>query len=185
MTLRRMILLLALGLMTVGLLIAYARLGSMVGLSASLLVAVVWLACFGFARRVTVSGLMPVLLPFCLFASVALVVVGLLRGASPLLMLVVGALSLAVWDLVALDGALSLECSGSGRRRGEADTARRYEQGHMRTLAMALVCGLSLAFTARLLNFDLPFVIVLALVAALVVALDRSWALIERPQSSH
>lgn len=184
MTLRRASLLLALSLMTTGLLIAYGRMGSGVGLAASVIVMAAWLACLGFARRVMATGLMPALLCFCLFVSVALTVLGLLLGASPLLMVMVGTLSLAVWDLVTLDVVLSVDHPGSDHRPSEADTARRYERGHILTLAVALVGGLSLALTARLMVFYLPFVIVLALVVALIVALDRTWVLFERGQSS-
>jgi archaellum biogenesis protein FlaJ (TadC family) len=159
--------------------------GSGVGLTASVMLAAAWMACLGFARRVTASGLMPALLPFCLFVSVALAVVGLLLGASPLLMLLAGALSLAVWDLLALDVALLVEYPGSDHRPPEADTTRRYERRHILTLAVALACGLLFALTSRVIAFHLPFVIVLAAVLALIVALDRAWALIERGQSFH
>lgn len=185
---RRLLLMLALGLQGASLMGGYFLVGNRIGLTLSGLCLLAWLLCWWLAARARRSAFTAVpsvsapmspyasaLLPIGLFVSVGLAACGLLLGAHALAMIVAVASSLAVWDLLAFDLALSLQ--------RPTEQSRRCETNHLRSLALALGSGLLLSGASRLLSLRLPFVIVLLLVAATVFALDRLWAGIEKSRS--
>jgi len=172
---RRLLLVASLCLLCLSLVSGYIAIGSPIGLSISGLSVAAWLLCWWLARRDPTSEFASSLPPVCLFVSVGLAVSGLMLGAQVLPMISAAALSLAVWDLLALDLALS------GQRLGEHD--RRYEAWHLRSLGMALGTGLLLCYVARQISFHIPFFVLLFLVAAVVFALDRIWATIKTRHS--
>ena len=142
----------------------YVGAGEWTGAVIAILIGAAWL----FARKYPASGL-----PFiCLAGSVCLAVVGRLNGALPLLMICGSGVALAVWDLVLLDNALDGASS-------EAQT-RLYESRHLQSLALALGCGLLMAFLGRLLALRPPFVVVMLLVALVIFGLDRAYGYIKK-----
>jgi hypothetical protein len=108
----------------------------------------------------------------CLFASVCLAVVGRLTGSPPLLMICGSGAALAVWDLLFLDDALKSSSYGG--------QTRRHENNHLQSLALALGCGLMVAFVGRLINFQIPFIILMLFVILAVFGLDRVWGYIKK-----
>ena len=80
--------------------------------------------------------------------------------------------ALAIWDLLLLDDAVK------GSSLGEQ--TRRYENKHLQSLALALGCGLMVAFVGRLLNFQIPFAILMLFVILAVFGLDQVWGYIKR-----
>jgi hypothetical protein len=175
MNVRRLFFAVSLCLLGLSLVIGYHDIGNTIGLLISGLSVLAWMLCWRFAGRVSVSGFASGLLPTCLFVSVGLAVSGLMLGAPALPMIGAASLSLAVWDLLALDMALS------GQSLGEQ--GRRYEARHLRSLGMALGSGALLIGIARLVSFRVPFVMLLFLVAAVVFALDRLWGAIKTRRS--
>lgn len=167
---RQAILSVSLFLLGLSLTSGYYRIGSGIGLAASGTSIVAWLVYWWFAQRVSVSVFASSVPAFCLFVSVGLAVSGLLLGAPAFLMMAAAGLSLAVWDLLALDVALS------GQNREEQ--GRRYEARHLRSLGMAISSGLLASYGARLVSVQIPFVVLLLLIAVVVFALDRLWAAI-------
>jgi len=167
---RKAILAVSLCLLGLSLTSGYYLIGNRIGLAASIFFIVAWLVYWRFAQTVSGSGFASSLPPVFLFVSVGLAVSGLLLGVSAILMIVSTGLSLAVWDLLALDIALS------GQPLEER--GRRYEARHLHSLAMALGAGCLVSLGARLINFRVPFVVLLLVVAFVVFALDRIWAVI-------
>jgi hypothetical protein len=137
--------------------------GQLIGEVFTIITVLAWL----FARKYPASGLPGI----CLFASVCLAVIGLFSGSPPLLMLCGSSISLAVWDLLFLDDALK-----SSSYEGQT---RRYEIKHLQSLAVALGCGLIVAFVGRLLNFQIPFIVMMLLVGLIIFGLDRVWVIIK------
>ena len=120
------------------------------------------------ARKYPDSGL-----PFiCLVASVCLAVAGQLIGSPPLLMICGSGFALAVWDLVFLNDALGRNSSGV--------QTRQYEGKHLQSLALALGSGLLVAFVGRLLNFQIPFIVMMLFVALVIFGLERIWGAIKK-----
>jgi len=142
----------------------YAIVGKWVGAVIVIITGFAWL----FARKYLDSGL-----PFiCLVMSVCLAVVGRLTGSPPLLMICGSGFALAVWDLVFLDNAL-------GNNSLEAQT-RQYESKHLQSLALALGCGLIVAFAGRLINFQIPFIVMMLFIALVIFGLERIWGIIKK-----
>lgn len=168
---RRLLLAAALCLLCLSLMSGYKAIGSLVGLLVSGLSISAWLLCWWLSRKDPTSESASVLSPVCLFVSVGLAGSGLVLGAPTLPMVSAAALSLAAWDLLALDAALS------GQALGEH--GQRYEARHLRSLGMALGTGLLLCHVARRVSFHVPFVVLLLFVAAVVFALDRIWTTIK------
>jgi hypothetical protein len=81
-------------------------------------------------------------------------------------------LALAAWDLVFLDDAL-------GGNLSEGQT-RRYESKHLQSLALALGCGLLLAFLGRFLSFQIPFALLVFFIVLVVFGLDRAYGYIKK-----
>ena len=142
----------------------YGIAGQWIGAVIAIITGLAWLL----ARKYPASWLPHI----CLLASVCLAVVGRLTGAPPLLMICGSGLALAVWDLLFLDDALGSHSSG--------EQTRRYENKHLQSLALALGSGLIVAFLGRLLNLQIPFVILVLFVVLVVFGLDRVWGYIKK-----
>jgi hypothetical protein len=108
----------------------------------------------------------------CLFAFVCLAVVGRLTGSTTILMLCGSGLALAAWDLFFLNDGL--------KGNTDVEQTKRYENKHLQSLALALGFGLMVAFIGRLLNFQIPFVILLLFVVMVVFGLDQVWSHIKK-----
>lgn len=153
----------------------FGAVGNTRGVLASAVCVAAWLACGWLVRAAKAPEAKAAVPSVCLFASVGVAVAGLLLGAPPLAMIAAGALSLAVWDLFGLDAFLA----------GQAPDARsrRHETRHLASLSGALAGGLALCGAAREVSFHLPFAVLFLLVAGIVVALDRLWALLDERRS--
>lgn len=129
------------------------------GIVASLLALPAWL----FAHR------RPAVLPpsISLIFSVGIAVIGLLVGAAPSMMILGAALALASWDLILLDHSLTGSSSSS------AATVALFEKRHFQYLVLALGPGLLVAVTGRLLQFQVPFGIMVFLAIVALFGLDR------------
>lgn len=105
-----------------------------------------------------------------LTASVALAAGGVWAGAPPLLMLPAATLALAGWDVARweafLDGASPAVAARSSRR-------------HYACLALALGPALLVAWAGGLVHFQLPFAVLVFLVALALLGLNRLWGLIK------
>jgi hypothetical protein len=146
----------------------YGIAGQWIGAVIAVITGLAWLP----ARKYPDSGL-----PFiCLVVSVFLAVVGRLSGSPFLLMICGSGFALAVWDLVFLDDALGSNSIG--------EQTRRYENKHLQALALALGCGLIVAFVGRLINFRIPFMVMMLFVALLIFGLERIWGTIKK-RSAH
>jgi hypothetical protein len=142
----------------------YGIAGQWIGAVIAVITGLAWLP----ARKYPASGL-----PFiCLAVSVCLAVVGRLSGSPFLLMICGSGFALAVWDLVFLDDALGSNSFG--------EQTRRFENKHLQALALALGCGLIVAFVGRLINFRIPFMVMMLLVALLIFGLERIWSTIKK-----
>ena len=142
----------------------YGIAGQWVGTVIATITCLAWLP----ARKYPDSGL-PLI---CLVVSVCLAVVGQLGGAPSLLMICGSGFALAVWDLVFLDDALGNNSFG--------EQTRRYENKHLQALALALGSGLTLAFVGRLINFQIPFMVMMLFVAVIIFGLERIWGVIKK-----
>ena len=171
MTQRRLLLALAWCLLGLSLISGYHAIGNLIGLLISGLNLLAWLLYWWLSRRAAASEFVSGLPPVCLFVSVGLAVSGLLLGAPAFLMIAAAGLSLAVWDLLALDVALS--------DRILEEQGRRYEMRHLRSLGVALSSGLLLSCGVRLVSFGISFVVLLLLVACVIFSLDRLWAALD------
>lgn len=167
MNLRQLLLAAGLGLLGLSLMAGYNTIGNRTGFLISGLCILAWLSCWWSVRRVSSSDFLSGLPSVCLFVSVGLAASGLVLGAPVFLMIGAVSLSLAVWDLLTLDVALS------GHFLGEQ--SQRYEARHLRSLGLALGSGILLCHVARLTSFHVPFAVLLLLVAAVVLTLDRIW----------
>ncbi|HET9912685.1 MAG TPA: hypothetical protein VFQ13_12390 [Anaerolineales bacterium] len=142
----------------------YAIAGNWIGVILAILMGPIWL----FTRKYPDSWL----LLTCLLMSVGLAVAGRLIGASPLLMILGSGLALAVWDLLFLDTSL--------RRNSSGEQTRQYEYRHLQSLALALGSGLLITLLGRLLNLQIPFIILMLLIAFTLFALDRVWGYLRK-----
>ena len=138
--------------------------GQWIGAVIAITTGLAWLP----ARKYPASGL-----PFiCLVVSVCLAVIGRLTGSPPLLMICGSGFALAVWDLIFLDGALGTNSFG--------EHTRQYESKHLQSLALALGSGLLVALVGRLLNFQIPFIVMMLFVALVIFGLERIWGAIKK-----
>jgi hypothetical protein len=142
----------------------YSIVGQWIGVIIAILTGPAWLR----ARKYPASQM-----PFiCLLLAVGLAVAGTLLGSPALLMIFASAMALAVWDLLLLDSALGNHSS--------AEQTRKYENRHLRSLLLALTSGLFAAWLGHSLNFQIPFFLLLLLVALMVFALDRIWGALKK-----
>jgi hypothetical protein len=147
----------------------YAVAGQWIGTVAAILMIPAWL----FARKHSGTWL-----PYiCLLASVSLAVIGKLTGAIPILMIFGSGITLAVWDLLLLDAALGNNSSG--------EQTRQYENKHLQSLALSLGFGLSMALLGRLLNFQIPFFVLLLFIVFTLFSLDRIWSYLKRRSNNN
>jgi hypothetical protein len=137
----------------------YAMVGHWVGAVIVIITGLCWIPA-----RKDLGAWLPHL---CLFAFVFLAVVGRLTGSTTFLMVCGSGLALAAWDLFFLDEELK------GSTYGEQ--TRRFENKHLQSLTLALGFGLMAAFVGRLLNFQIPFAILMLFVLMVVFGLDRVW----------
>ncbi|MFT3894431.1 MAG: hypothetical protein QM730_22600 [Anaerolineales bacterium] len=108
----------------------------------------------------------------CLLTSIGLAVTGRLLGLPPLLMLFGSTIALAAWDLVLFDAVLS---NSSAREQ-----TRRYENQHIQSLLLVLSFSLLVIFLGRLAIIQIPFIVLILLVAFILFALDRIWNYIKK-----
>ena len=108
----------------------------------------------------------------CLLISVGLAAAGILTGAPPVLMIFGSAVTLAVWDLVALDSDLGTH--------SPVEQTRQYEKAHLRSLALAIGGALLAIVLGRFLMVQIPFIVLLLSITFTLFALDRVWSLIKR-----
>jgi hypothetical protein len=142
----------------------YGIAGQWVGVVIAIIMGPAWL----FARKYTDLWLPHI----CLLISVCLAIVGSLTGAPPLLMICASGFALVVWDLSFLDAALGSKSSG--------EQTRQYENRHLQSLMMALSSGLVIAFLGRLLHLQVPFFVLVFLIALVLFGLDRVWGYIKK-----
>jgi hypothetical protein len=107
-----------------------------------------------------------------LFVSVGLAVAGRLIGSPSLLMIFGSATALAGWDLLSLDAALDGNSSGQ--------QTRQYETKHLQSLALALGFGILATLSGRLLNLQIPFIVLILFIIFSLVALDHVWGYIKK-----
>jgi hypothetical protein len=164
MTLRKTLFVICLAVSMLCLVIGYGIAGKWIGALIVIFTGFAWLP----ARKYPDSGL-----PFiCLAVSVCLAVAGRLTGSPPLLMICGSGFALAVWDLVFLDDALGSNSFG--------EQTRLYENKHLQALALALGSGLAVTFIGRLLNLQIPFVLLMLLIALSLFGLDRIGSYIKK-----
>jgi hypothetical protein len=138
----------------------YGIAGQWPGVAAAIITFPAWLL----ARKYPAAWL-----PFiCLLASISLAVAGILSRSPYLLMICSSGFSLAAWDMVLLNHAL--------RNKPSEEQTRLYENQHFRFLAPALAAGLLAGFLGHLFVFQIPFVLVVILIAVVLFGLDRTWA---------
>jgi hypothetical protein len=157
MTLRKTLFVVCLVVSALCLAAGYGISGQWVGVLVAIITGLAWLL----ARKYPASWL-PLL---CLLMTVGLAVAGRLTGSPPFLMICGSGVALAVWDLLFLDVALGSHSSG--------EQARQYEGKHLQSLALALGSGLLVTFLGRLLNLQIPFVLLMLFIALAIFALDR------------
>lgn len=146
----------------------YGLASQWVGTVLAVMTGLTWLL----ARKYPASGL-----PFiCLLASVCMAVVGRLTGSPSLLMICGAAVALAVWDLLLLDVALEGNSSD--------EQTRRYENEHIQSLVLALGSGLVVVVLGSLIILQIPFVVLVLLVALAAFSLDRVWSQIKKRRST-
>jgi hypothetical protein len=120
------------------------------------------------ARKYPASGLPLV----CLLASVGLAIAGRLSGSPAGWMILGSALALATWDLLLLDAALGNPSS--------MEQTCPYETGHIRSLVLAVGGGLVVTLLGRLLNVQVPFLVLILFIIFILFALDRVWGYLKR-----
>jgi hypothetical protein len=81
-------------------------------------------------------------------------------------------MALAVWDLLMLDVAIG--------RGTSVEQTRRYENSHLRSLALALGVGLVAILFGRLLSIQIPFAVLILSITILLFSLDRVWFQIKK-----
>ena len=108
----------------------------------------------------------------CLFANVFLAAIGLLNGSRPAFMICGAGFALATRDLLFLDSVME--------KNSPDDQTRRYEIKHLQSTGLALGFGMLLTFFGRLVELQIPFVILLASVALFGFGLDYVWGFIKK-----
>ncbi len=115
------------------------------------------------------SGWLP---PVALAASIGLAGIGVFTGAATALMLLAATLALAAWDLALLDHALA--------SNPPDEPTGQLERRHYRNLAIVAGIGLLAALASQGIQFQIPFVVMLALVALVLYFLFRLVRLLSR-----
>ena len=137
----------------------YALLSLWPGAVISLLLGVIWWLAW--------KNPSPAMAGFCLVVSLLLGGAGVLLNVSSWLMICGAVTALGAWDLLSLNLTLG--------NISAAAQNQRYENQHLKTLLFVLGGGLLLALLGELLAFQIPFFILLLLVAGLVFLLERFW----------
>ncbi len=105
------------------------------------------------------------LAPVALAASTGLAAIGVFTGTATALMLLGATLSLAAWDLAQLDHALA--------SNPPHEPTGRLERRHYQNLAIVVAAGLLAALASQGIQFQIPFVVMVALVALVLYFLLR------------
>ncbi|HEX7556198.1 MAG TPA: hypothetical protein VF338_06205, partial [Leptolinea sp.] len=79
---------------------------------------------------------------------------------------------LAVWDLIFLDDTM--------KNISPDKQTRLFENKHLQSLALVLTFGLIAAFAGRLINLQIPFIVMLLGVALVIIGLDRIWGILKK-----
>jgi len=164
MVLRKILFITSLVLSTLCLAVGYGIAGRGSGAVIAIITGLAWLLSLKYP-----GSLLP---HICLFVSVGLAVAGRLIGSPALWMICGSTVALAAWDLLLLDDAVKGDSPGG--------QTGRYENRHFQSLALALGCGLVGVFVGRLLNFQIPFAILMLFVILAVFGLDRVWGYFKR-----
>jgi hypothetical protein len=163
MSLRRAFFVVCLVISMLCLAIGYGIARQWIGAGVAIVTGLAWLP----ARKYPASGLSLI----CLVVSVCLAVTGRLNGAPSLWMICGSSFALAAWDLVYLDNALGSTSFG--------EQTKQYEKKHLQALALALGCGLTVTFVGHLINFQIPFIVMMLFVALVIFGLERIWSTIK------
>jgi hypothetical protein len=102
-----------------------------------------------------------------LVISVCLSALGLLIGASPLLMVIAATLALASWDFVLFNASLPGEQPGK--------SVALLEKVHLESLALAVGLGLIVSIAGHFIRFQIPFIVMVLLVILGLFSLERVW----------
>jgi hypothetical protein len=102
---------------------------------------------------------------------VGLAAVGICVGAWPILMILGATAALANWDLANWEDFVADGLP--------TDTSARFEWRHHTYLASALGAGLLVAIIGQLVSFQLPFGILVLLVALALLGVDQMWRLVK------
>ncbi|NMB59751.1 MAG: hypothetical protein GYA12_11315, partial [Chloroflexi bacterium] len=62
----------------------------------------------------------------------------------------------------------------------QTETISRFEQHHLRSLALAMGVGLSIAIIGRFINLKVPFILLFAIILLILFGLDRLWSQLAR-----
>ncbi len=108
--------------------------------------------------------------PLALATAAGLAVIGVFTGATVSLMLMGATLALVAWDLALLDHALA-----SNPPDG---STMRLEKRHYQSLALVLGVGLLALLANQVIQFQIPFVVMMALVAVVLYLLMRLWRML-------
>jgi hypothetical protein len=138
--------------------------GQWLGAMVAILTGPAWL----FARKYPASWLLFI----CLLGTVCLAVVGTLTGAPGWLMISGSGFALAARDLLLLNDSMGKHSAG--------EPTRLYELSHLRSLALALGSGLLAALLGRLVNLQLPFIVMALFIALAFFGMDRVWGYINK-----
>jgi hypothetical protein len=145
----------------------YLLSGQWFGVGMTIIIGLAW----WFVRKYPASWLTHL----CLLASVCLAVAGCLAGASPVFMILGSGVALAVWDLSLLNVALEDSTVG--------EQTKRYENQHLRSLALALGFGLLAVLLGHWLKLQIPFVMLILFIALVLFGLDRIWSYLKKADS--
>ncbi len=108
------------------------------------------------------SGWLP---PVALAVSIGLAATGIFTGAAAAWMLLAATLALATWDLALLDNALANNPPGQ--------LTLRLERRHYQNLAIVMGTGLLAALASQGVQFQIPFVLMVAMVVLVLYLLLR------------
>jgi hypothetical protein len=138
------------------LLVGFLSAGRWPALPVGLVTFCVWLAACRWR-----SGFLPVA---ALALSVGSAAAGLILFVPPVWMMLAAGCALAGWDMILLQDDLADAAS--------ADTARRLEARHYRSLIPALVIGLAAAVAGPLIRIQIPFGWMMILAALVLTGLE-------------
>ncbi|MBN1266903.1 MAG: hypothetical protein JXA25_15515 [Anaerolineales bacterium] len=142
----------------------FALAGIYTGVVPSLLAGLLWLP----ARKYPHSWMPSI----SLTVSTALAAAGVLNGLSFILMIIGAGAALAGWDLLLLNAELENTQPG--------EKTRQYESRHMQTLALAVIFGILAALPRYAGNLQIPFFVMIILIAIMLFALDRIWGFLNK-----